>query len=63
MNSSADEVRAATILISGGRRPAKCKDKKKAKTAHPKPNLRTIVSLKCHEPETLEIAGTELLAD
>lgn len=36
-------VRAATILISGGRRPAKCKDKKKAKTAHPKPNLRTIV--------------------
>ena len=36
-------VRAATLLISGGRRPAKGKVKKKAKTAHPKPNHRTIV--------------------
>jgi hypothetical protein len=35
-------VRAATILISGGRRPAKRKDKK-AKAAHPTPNHRTIV--------------------
>lgn len=35
-------VRAATLLISGGRHPAKCKDKK-AKAMHRKPNQRTIV--------------------